>query len=215
MKKQYLCLALLLSGLTGCWGKKKVTKKEDKNVKTAQVDMPVASSEIENYFEEQASEFVLLDDDLNPVKAEEENSVASLDKVDDFTWLDEEQEASFKTVYFDFDKHSVKEDQKDAVKHDVEYAKKLLDENETAKVVVEGHACSSAGSQTYNLAKSAERAKALKKELVAEGIAEDKIIVVSRGQEVPALDKDGNSVIGDRAEQWPNRRTEMRVEYSA
>ena len=77
-------------------------------------------------------------------------------------------------------------------------------------MVIEGHSCHSAGSAVYNLALSEKRAKALADRLVAGGVPSQNIKVVGRGQEVPAV-VEGKAVTGDRKEQAPNRRDEVRV----
>ena len=68
----------------------------------------------------------------------------------------------------------------------------MIDEGGEPTIVIEGHSCHSAGSKTYNMVLSERRAKAVSDRLVAAGIPADKIKIVSRGQECPAKDKDGN-----------------------
>ena len=89
-------------------------------------------------------------------------------KVDtEFDWTNEsiKDEHSFKTIYFDFDKHAVREDQKQVAVYDAIQLKQLLEEarkdgNEPL-ISIEGHACHSAGNDEYNLIKSQNRANAV------------------------------------------------------
>lgn len=108
-----------------------------------------------------------------------------------------------KTIYFEFDKYKVDDlrpDQKPALAHDVQVIKSLLDKG--YRIILEGHACDSAGSTSYNMMLSEKRARAVKEALEKEGIQGD-IHFVGRGCEhlvVPS---------GDRQQQAPNRRVEV------
>ncbi len=113
------------------------------------------------------------------------------------------------TVYFEFGKHKIDEDQRDKLAYNAQQAKLLLDEakldNPNAKLVVDGHACASAGTAAYNLALSEKRAKEVADALAAEGIDREDIKAVGRGTEMLIV-KDG-----DRDAQYINRRVEMHV----
>jgi len=230
-----LCLSLIFLG--GCRKKdEKVVKKPKKKVEVMeQVNIPVAGDEIKSYFDDSdvnLGEFVLLDDAQEEkednaevadsadviAKAVEEKQIDLSDDLDedDFSWVQEieKEDQDFETVYFDFNKHEVREDQQEKVENNSEVAKNVVDEGGEPKIVVEGHACHSAGSRTYNLALSERRAKAVADRLASNGIPKENIKVVPRGQECPALDDEGNPVSGNREEQGLNRRAEVRVVYS-
>jgi len=64
-----------------------------------------------------------------------------------------------------------------------------------ATVIIEGHACHSAGSAIYNLALSENAAKVLADRLVDAGISRGQIKIVGRGNQFPAI-KDGKPVTG-------------------
>lgn len=208
MKNQYLPLVLLccvvLAGCGGKKGKKNYNKKGKQEVMT-QLDIDTAS-EASFFFDDITGEFAELDD-----------NVESGANIQEFTWLEEDedlQEGEFKVVHFDFDKASIREDQEGLVAYNIDLAKDLLeDEDEDATIVIDGHSCNSAGSRAYNLALSEQRAKTLRDRFVAEGVPANKVKIVARGAEVPAV-VNGKAVIGDRSAQAPNRRDEIRVIYS-
>lgn len=108
-----------------------------------------------------------------------------------------------KTVFFEFDRYKVDDlrgDQKPVLEQDVKVAKSLCDKG--YRLVVEGHACSSAGSTDYNMALSADRANAVKQYFREQGINGD-IETVGRGNAhliVPS---------GNAEQQAPNRRVEI------
>ena len=71
------------------------------------------------------------------------------------------------------------------------------------KVVVEGHACNSAGSAKYNMMLSEKRAKKVAAWLKENGFSIKRLHIVGRGCEMPIVSS------GSREEQAPNRRVEM------
>lgn len=207
MKRQYLPVVLLLCvALAGCGRKKK--KEDVKKTKPTQdmfmqVELPTSDTDIQTFvFDDEEDTFV-------------GSNVDAISNISEFTWLEEEDalEDTFKTVYFDFDTAGIRQDQETTIKKNVELAKELLAEEDDITFVIDGHSCSSAGSRAYNLALSEKRAKTLRDRLVAEGIPADKIKIVARGMEAPAM-IDGKPVSGDRIAQAPNRRDEVRVLFS-
>lgn len=205
--KGYMFLLVLLVSVAGCGGKKaKKHQYNDKEV-TSNVDIPVADDGVRSIFDDEIGEYALADD----AKAD-----ADKVKTSDFSWEDE-QNQKFKVVYFDFDRYSIRADQEETVAFDIEQIRKSLEEAKEKGikplVVIEGHACDSAGSAVYNLALSEKRAKVLADTMIAQGIPQEAIKIVGRGKEVPAT-IEGKAVTGDRQAQWPNRRDEVRVLYS-
>jgi outer membrane protein OmpA-like peptidoglycan-associated protein len=201
-------LLVLLIGVAGCGGKKtkvKTYKGGDKEV-AHNVDIPVAQDGIRSLFDDELGEYALADEKNSSDKA----------KNSDYSFEDDKNQ-KFKVVYFDFDHYTIREDQKDVVAYNVDQIKKSLDEakdkNIKPVVIIEGHACHSAGSATYNLALSEKRAKVLRDFLVVQGIPAESIKIVGRGQEMPAI-IGGKAVEGDRVQQAPNRRDEVRVMFS-
>jgi peptidoglycan-associated lipoprotein len=84
------------------------------------------------------------------------------------------------TVYFGFDSSSLDGETKALVKANAEYLKK----NTSVDVQIEGHADERGGRQ-YNLALGERRAKAVRDQLVALGIASKRISTISYGNERP------------------------------
>ncbi len=207
----YTFLVVLLVSLAGCGGKKtkKAEVREDKNEVMSNVDIPVADDGIRSFFDEEVGEFKLADEKDEKTKGEGQN---------DFAWEDVDQKGqNFKEVYFEFDRFNIKTDQEQSVAYNIEQIKKSLDQAKERGVkpvvVIEGHACHSAGSAVYNLALSEKRAKVLADTLIQAGVPQEHIKIVGRGQEVPAI-IDGKAVTGSRQEQWPNRRDEVRLIHS-
>ncbi len=85
-----------------------------------------------------------------------------------------------KDVFFDFDKFAIRDDQKAALDTNVAWLKT----NSRAKLTIEGH-CDERGTPEYNLGLGERRAKAVKEYLVTAGVAADRIVTVSYGEERP------------------------------
>ena len=227
MKKGCVLLLVMLLSVSGCGKKKKCADKcLSTTGKEVAVAMPVGqeSKELQSVFDEDIAEFALVDEAVADAKvskpevlAKANEVVAEEDSINEFSWIDDEDQRSqgLKTVYFDFDEYAIKHDQQAVVKKDVDVVKQTIADAEKAgkkvTAVVEGHACHSAGSASYNLALSEKRAKVLKDRLVEAGIPNNQIKVVGRGQECPAIGKDGKPVTGTREQQWQNRRDEINI----
>ncbi len=106
---------------------------------------------------------------------------------------------SLSTIYFNYDRSNVREDQQSALD---ENAQKLREYQPEDMVVVEGHA-DERGTIEYNLALGERRAQAVKTYLVDAGVADSRIETVSFGEEKPA-------VMGSDESAWSqNRRVEL------
>lgn len=213
MNKGFLSLALLISvlvGLSGC-GKKgpKNSVKNGKKVAWNDVSVPVADDGLRSNFDDDLNGFELVDDANKAVLAQNDAK--------DFAWAAGQNEDGLNPVYFDFDRFAIRPDQEEVVGSDVKKVKNDLKvaqkKGDAPVIVVEGHACHAAGSSVYNMALSEKRAKVLADRLNKEGVPSENIKIVGRGKEVPAV-INGKAVSGDREEQWPNRRDEIRVIYS-
>jgi len=93
------------------------------------------------------------------------------------------------TVYFDFDSFLVKPEYRPMLKKNSDF----LEENTQRHVVVEGHT-DARGSREYNIALGERRAKAVRDVLLANGVGDDQIAVVSYGEERPAVEGTGEAV---------------------
>ena len=225
MKRGYIFTLSLLASLPACCLKKCKPTKE-----TASQHLDAASAvsipfvqdlehpgkdedaRVLSFFDEDLEEFTALDDDYSisaayDVKNEDQSDMEL------FSWVDAQIEDEFKAVYFDFNSHGVRADQVEIVKNTIDQLKLVLDESDTnVTVVIDGHA-DQEGSPAYNLPLSEKRAKAVADILVSQGIAPEKIKIVGRGQEVPAV-INGKVVDGSREDRWPNRRAQVHVIYT-
>ena len=105
-----------------------------------------------------------------------------------------------KTIYFDYDKDEIREDQRIALDAKVP----ILTANPSVRIRIAGHT-DSRGSDEYNLALGQRRSAAAKRYLVSRGVPEGRIEVVSFGEERPAAQ-------GDSEESWAkNRRDEFEI----
>jgi OOP family OmpA-OmpF porin len=84
------------------------------------------------------------------------------------------------SIYFDFDKYTIKTEGREALKRNAEW----LQKNAGKKVVVEGN-CDERGTNEYNMALGQRRADAAAKYLMDLGIAKDRVSMVSYGEEKP------------------------------
>jgi peptidoglycan-associated lipoprotein len=86
------------------------------------------------------------------------------------------------TVYFDFDKASVKADFMPVLKKHAEY----LVANPGQSIVIEGH-CDQRGTPEYNIALGERRAKSVEAYFRNAGVSSSQVTVVSYGEEKPAV----------------------------
>lgn len=109
--------------------------------------------------------------------------------------------AAFATpVYFDYDKSVIRDDQKATLEAKIP----MLQANPDMRIRVAGHT-DNRGSDEYNLALGQHRAAEVRRYLVARGIAEGRIEVVSFGEERPAA-------TGENEDSWgKNRRDEFEI----
>ncbi|MCY3773317.1 MAG: OmpA family protein, partial [Gemmatimonadetes bacterium] len=107
---------------------------------------------------------------------------------------------SLATIYFDYDRSDVREDQRSVLD---ENARRLREYQPEDTVVVEGHT-DERGTIEYNLALGERRAEAVKAYLVDAGVAEGRIETVSIGEEQPAV------MGSDESNLAQNRRVELK-----
>ncbi len=90
-------------------------------------------------------------------------------------------QSEMKTVNFDFDKFNIRPDMQEDV-----MANSKLANGDAAdyNIKLEGN-CDEWGSDEYNFALGLRRANAVKSEMIAEGVAEDRITMISYGENNP------------------------------
>ncbi len=111
-----------------------------------------------------------------------------------------EGEGLFRDVHFDYDSSSVD----GSARQDIEYNASVLKQHGDMKVILEGH-CDERGTNDYNMALGAARAKSVERSLIALGVPSTKLDTISYGEEVP-LDQSSNESA------WAKNR---RVHFSA
>jgi peptidoglycan-associated lipoprotein len=102
-------------------------------------------------------------------------------------------------VFFDFDKSDVKPEGRTTLQRQADWLKKYPN----VTVTVEGH-CDERGTREYNLALGERRASAVKKMLVALGVAANRVSTISYGKERPA-------VVGSNEAAWAQNRRGVTV----
>ncbi|OGB85920.1 hypothetical protein A3J41_01495 [candidate division TM6 bacterium RIFCSPHIGHO2_12_FULL_38_8] len=203
--KKFLILSVLfVTFLGGC--KKKQQKsdvdkksKVHKKMKRGQKDQSVDAFDLD----QDSMKSFALDDQLTRHESSSKAAQSSSENPI-FSWENlnaEESKHQFKTLYFGFDKDDLAPSEHAALSVDIAEAKKMIKKGKL--IVIEGHACHSAGSAIYNLALSERRARYVAQKFAEEGIDASNIKIAPRGQEMPV--RKG----GSRAEQWVNRRVEI------
>jgi len=200
----FLCLMIIT---TGC------AKKKNNPPKASTTTIKKTSVKKSN-FDENLEAFALDDDALHNFAHEVNNSDDTLvtetttktsHKPNSiFEWEDvavDQSKNEFKKIYFAFDKYHIDKSQESALIADIEHAKKMINLNKT--IVIEGHACDSAGSAIYNMTLSEQRAKFIATKFIEAGVDKSNIKIAARGQEMPLV-KGGN-----KNEQAVNRRVEV------
>ena len=87
---------------------------------------------------------------------------------------------SLQPVYFDLDSVVIKDAGRAAIQKNADFLKGRA----TVKVLIEGHA-DSRGTNEYNLALGERRADAVRDYLVSLGVGNDRVTIVSKGEEQP------------------------------
>ncbi len=83
-------------------------------------------------------------------------------------------------VSFDYDMALIRDDQRAALQKNADYLRRWA----SVRVTIEGHA-DSRGTNEYNLALGERRGNAVKGYLAGLGIAADRLVVISKGEESP------------------------------
>lgn len=224
----------LIIGITGgCTKRRKVERSTEKRqtheqVQNEPVTIPFAQNKVHSFFDDDLEEFELIDSASEPTFAAQTGTqdierchpvedFLERELAEEFAWVDAEEkdaDKALKVIYFDFDRFNVKQSEVEKLAYNIDALKKVIAEEEKAgndaTVVIEGHACHAAGSAVYNMAISERRAKTLADRMVTAGIPRNKIKIVGRGKEFPAI-AEGKPVTGDRQQQWLNRRDEITV----
>jgi peptidoglycan-associated lipoprotein len=90
----------------------------------------------------------------------------------------EQVTADLSDVSFDYDQFNIRDDQRATLTRNGDYLRRWT----TVRVTIEGHA-DARGTNEYNLALGQRRATAIRDYLVGVGVAADRMVVVSKGEE--------------------------------
>jgi peptidoglycan-associated lipoprotein len=91
-----------------------------------------------------------------------------------------QENKALEDIYFDYDRFDITADARSSLKKIADWMRR----NPSARILVEGH-CDERGTNEYNLALGDNRAKAARDYLLALGIAQAKIEMISYGEEKP------------------------------
>ncbi len=204
----------------GCGKKSK--KEEDTKVAMSEIndtEIPLYSEDGERIFDSSQGtvrDLAFVDDGVEELIEREDRGVDSeFDEWDDadselnLAWDDSEKnEFEFKVVNFDLNRNEIREDQKGIVSENVKLADNAVKSGKT--VVVAGHSCI-LGSESYNLSLSEKRAKAIRDEMIKNGIPSDKVKILGCGGEYPLVISDSINRQDKIKELGVNRRAEISV----
>lgn len=89
-----------------------------------------------------------------------------------------------KEIYFDFDRYDLRADARETLKANGDWLKA----NPSVVVEIEGH-CDERGANEYNMALGAKRAQAAMDSLTRLGVAANRLLIISYGEEVPVCEE--------------------------
>jgi peptidoglycan-associated lipoprotein len=112
--------------------------------------------------------------------------------------------ANFERVHFDFDEATLGAEAQRRLKRNAE----ILSEHPDIRIEVQGHA-DERGTTDYNLALGAERARAVVTALRALGVAPDRVVSTSFGEEEPRAQEHTELAWAE------NRRAEFRITWAS
>ncbi len=218
--KECIVFFLVLAGLPGCGKHKKKSLNTYQTKKVASLNIPLGENRddinddsIRNFFGDQDDVVI----DTLVAQAEQEMkempprgvvvAQAQIDDLGDFSRINGSVAADKESsvIYFDFDDYAIKKEQEEAI-----HAILAEAQSKNADIYIDGHACTSGGTDAYNFAIAANRGNEAKKRLVALGFPENRIKVTPRGSEMPVI-INGKALEGDKIAQAPNRRAECRL----
>jgi peptidoglycan-associated lipoprotein len=115
-----------------------------------------------------------------PPRALTEEEIFAKKTVDDLN-----KEMPLGAVLFDYDEFTIRNDQRGVLQKNADYLRRWT----SVRATVEGHA-DARGTNEYNLALGERRASAVREYLAGLGVAADRFVVVSKGEEEPLCTDD-------------------------
>jgi len=110
-----------------------------------------------------------------PPRALTEEEIFSKKTVDELN-----KEMPLADVSFDYDMSLIREDQRATLQKNADYLRRWA----SVRITIEGHA-DARGTNEYNLALGERRGNAVKEYMAGLGVAADRILVISKGEESP------------------------------
>ena len=133
-----------------------------------------------------------------PVAKADSSTVSKVDSPAIDPLNDPKSALAKRSVYFDYDAYSVKDEYKPMVTSHADY----LSHQKGRKIVIQGNT-DERGSSEYNLALGQKRAEAVRKSLMAMGVAGEQMEAISFGKEKP------KATGSDEAAWAENRRADI------
>ena len=139
----------------------------------------------------QIDDDIIIDDSLLTT------DTTDIDTIED---IDVSELVDLRTVYFDYNSFDIKSSYQSVMLHNAQE----LQTYPSLKVRLEGH-CDERGTLEYNLALGQKRADACREYLIHYGIAPDRIMTLTYGEEMPVS-------LGHSESHWQkNRRVEFKI----
>ncbi len=202
MNKKLLFVIILLGLMPACSFRRKSSETGTVSGEYSEVG---SKSGKKSLFVEDGVDAFVLEGEIDPFSAPLADGVdfRVVEDYDKSLWAENRARYGFETIYFDFDKFGLRNDQVSALDLNLKKIKELAKQGKT--IIIEGHACDSAGSKSYNMMLSERRAKKIRDYLVKHGVSAARLKIVGRGNEMPIV------LHGSREQQSPNRRVEFYV----
>ncbi|HEX7635909.1 MAG TPA: peptidoglycan-associated lipoprotein Pal [Noviherbaspirillum sp.] len=118
--------------------------------------------------------------DKQPVAQTDSHTMGTVDSRTTDPLNDPKSALAKRSVYFDYDTYTVKDEYKPVVTTHADY----LSHHKDRKIVIQGNT-DERGSSEYNLALGQKRAEAVRKSLMAMGVAGEQMEAISFGKEKP------------------------------
>lgn len=83
-------------------------------------------------------------------------------------------------VFFDYDQVTIREDGREVLQQNAAWLRRWT----STRIIIEGH-CDARGTSEYNLALGERRARSVREYLAGLGVRDDRIVVISKGEEAP------------------------------
>lgn len=120
-------------------------------------------------------------EDKNKLVGEGVSDISSQDIDSDSKGSDSGTIEGLSTVYFSYDSSALSSEAKDTLLENIGW---IQGHSEVTSLELEGH-CDTMGSEAYNIGLGRRRAESVKNFLVEQGIAADRLSVISYGEERP------------------------------